>query len=139
MSVPTAGRTKRKKKQTPLHPIPHSSNASLPAVSRSSWTSVLSTLLPARLSPTSLLKSGLRWNLLDYIANATGEYGGYATGDDSQVHTETFLRGGYYTDANGIVELTTLYPGYYDGRTAHIHTMVHKDWQQNANGTLTSV
>ncbi|KAG5636480.1 hypothetical protein H0H81_007876 [Sphagnurus paluster] len=67
-------------------------------------------------------------------ANATGQYGGFSTGDNTHVHTETFLRGGYYTNANGIVEITTLYPGYYDGRTAHIHTMIHKDWKQHANG-----
>ncbi|KAG5652940.1 hypothetical protein H0H81_003016 [Sphagnurus paluster] len=74
-----------------------------------------------------------------WAANSTGVYGGYtASGSNANVHKETFLRGGYYTNANGIVEITTLYPGFYQGRTAHIHTMVHKNWQQNANGTLVS-
>ncbi|KAG5637239.1 hypothetical protein H0H81_005284 [Sphagnurus paluster] len=73
-----------------------------------------------------------------WAANATGEYGGYPAGNPTHVHTETFLRGGYYTNANGIVEITTLYPGFYESRTAHIHTMIHKDWQQHANGTLIS-
>ncbi|KAG6844759.1 hypothetical protein H0H87_003982 [Tephrocybe sp. NHM501043] len=74
------------------------------------------------------------WN-----ANATGVYGGYsAQGSNSNVHKETFLRGGYYTNANGIVEISTIYPGFYQGRTAHIHAMVHKDWSQNENGTLVS-
>ncbi|KAG5636997.1 hypothetical protein H0H81_006141 [Sphagnurus paluster] len=73
-----------------------------------------------------------------WAANATGQYGGFSTGDNANVHTETFLRGGYYTNAQGIVELVTLYPGFYDGRTAHIHTMIHKDWKKNANGTLVS-
>ncbi|KAG6909769.1 hypothetical protein DXG01_015485 [Tephrocybe rancida] len=72
------------------------------------------------------------WN-----ANSTGVYGGYsAGGSNSNVHKETFLRGGYYTNANGVVEISTIYPGFYQGRTAHIHTMVHKDWSQNANGYL---
>ena len=66
------------------------------------------------------------------LANATGWYGGYSTNnfDDS----ETFLRGGWYTDSNGIVEVTTVYPGYYDGRTPHVHIMVHKDWTESTNG-----
>ena len=66
------------------------------------------------------------------IANATGWYGAYSTNefDDS----ETFLRGGWYTDSNGMVEVTTVYPGFYDGRTPHVHIMVHKDWTQSENG-----
>jgi len=39
----------------------------------------------------------------------------------------TFLRGAQVTDRDGIVELTTLYPGWYQGRTAHIHAKVHLD------------
>ncbi|KAF8066595.1 Intradiol ring-cleavage dioxygenase, partial [Lyophyllum atratum] len=73
-----------------------------------------------------------------WAANSTGVYGGYSGGGTTNIHKETFLRGGYYTNANGIVELTTSYPGYYQGRAAHIHTMLHKTWSQNANGTLVS-
>jgi protocatechuate 3,4-dioxygenase beta subunit len=50
------------------------------------------------------------------------------------VRNETFLRGGYYTNDAGIVEITTLYAGYYAGRTPHVHTMVHVDWEQAENG-----
>jgi len=42
--------------------------------------------------------------------------------------TETWLRGGWRTDANGMVEVATVYPGFYGGRTSHIHMMAHKDW-----------
>jgi hypothetical protein len=70
------------------------------------------------------------------LANATGEYGGYST--NTFDGKETFLRGGWYTDANGVVEITTVYPGYYTGRTPHVHIMVHKDWTKSANGTLIS-
>ena len=66
------------------------------------------------------------------LANATGYYGAYGT--DQFDHTETFLRGGWYTDENGMVEVTTVYPGYYDGRTPHVHIMVHKDWTESTNG-----
>lgn len=73
-----------------------------------------------------------------WAANATGLYGGYPTGQPTHIKTDTFLRGGYFTDSAGMVELTTIYPGYYQGRTGHIHVMVHNNWKANANGTLVS-
>ncbi|KAF6752839.1 Intradiol ring-cleavage dioxygenase [Ephemerocybe angulata] len=75
------------------------------------------------------------WN-----ANSTGSYGGYhgANGSPDAVHTETFLRGGYFTNDDGVVEITTLFPGFYQGRTAHIHTMIHSNWAGRPNGTLVS-
>ncbi len=36
-----------------------------------------------------------------------------------------FLRGIQATDPNGIAEFTTIYPGWYEGRTIHIHLKVH--------------
>jgi protocatechuate 3,4-dioxygenase beta subunit len=39
----------------------------------------------------------------------------------------TFLRGAQVTDAKGIVQFTTIYPGWYRGRTVHIHAKVHLD------------
>ena len=46
----------------------------------------------------------------------------------------TWLRGGYPTDEEGLVELTTLYPGFYLGRTIHVHMIVHTDWEKSDNG-----
>ena len=40
---------------------------------------------------------------------------------------ETFLRGFQITDSNGRVEFTTVYPGWYTGRTPHIHVRIHLD------------
>jgi protocatechuate 3,4-dioxygenase beta subunit len=40
---------------------------------------------------------------------------------------QTFLRGRQTTDAAGMVEFQTIYPGWYPGRTVHIHLMVHTD------------
>ena len=37
----------------------------------------------------------------------------------------TFLRGVQLTDADGIAEFQTIYPGWYSGRTVHIHMKVH--------------
>ena len=36
-----------------------------------------------------------------------------------------FLRGLQVTDANGVVEFRTIYPGWYGGRDIHIHLKVH--------------
>ncbi|MEI1374544.1 intradiol ring-cleavage dioxygenase [Nostoc sp. UHCC 0926] len=38
-----------------------------------------------------------------------------------------FLRGYQVTDANGTVQFTTNYPGWYQGRTVHIHFKVRTD------------
>lgn len=69
-----------------------------------------------------------------WACNSTGIYGGYPTGQPTHIKQHTFLRGGYFTNSAGIAEITTIYPGYYQGRTAHIHTMVHSNWKANANG-----
>jgi protocatechuate 3,4-dioxygenase beta subunit len=36
-----------------------------------------------------------------------------------------YMRGTLRSDANGVVDFKTVYPGWYNGRTVHIHTMVH--------------
>lgn len=59
-------------------------------------------------------------------------------GAPDAVHKESFLRGGYFTNDDGVVEITTLYPGFYQGRTTHIHAMVHTNWAARDNGTLVS-
>jgi protocatechuate 3,4-dioxygenase beta subunit len=51
--------------------------------------------------------------------DAGGAYSGV------QGDTGTFLRGVQRTDAKGLALFRTLYPGWYPGRTVHIHTMVH--------------
>lgn len=40
---------------------------------------------------------------------------------------ETYLRGAQATNSDGIVQFTTVYPGWYPGRTTHIHVKVHLD------------
>jgi protocatechuate 3,4-dioxygenase beta subunit len=49
-----------------------------------------------------------------------------ATGSYSEPG-ETYLRGLQVTNRDGIVEFTTIYPGWYPGRTVHIHGKVHLD------------
>lgn len=38
---------------------------------------------------------------------------------------ETYLRGIQLTDADGLAEFATIYPGQYPGRTTHVHVKVH--------------
>jgi protocatechuate 3,4-dioxygenase beta subunit len=43
----------------------------------------------------------------------------------AQAASQVFLRGVQLTDENGIAEFETIYPGWYIGRTIHIHVKVH--------------
>ncbi len=38
---------------------------------------------------------------------------------------DRFLRGVQVSDKRGLVDFTTVYPGWYEGRTIHIHLKVH--------------
>ena len=55
--------------------------------------------------------------------------GSYSSGDPEATPTDdgTYLRGAQATDANGVVRFTTIFPGWYVGRTTHIHCKVHID------------
>lgn len=69
--------------------------------------------------------------------DALGRYSGYPPPEVDTVVTaetapraeylpeETFLRGSQSVDAAGRVEFRTIYPGWYPGRTVHIHVAVH--------------
>ncbi|CUA67340.1 hypothetical protein RSOLAG22IIIB_13403 [Rhizoctonia solani] len=50
----------------------------------------------------------------------------------------TFLRGGWATDSEGMVEFKSIYPGYYSGRAVHIHAMVQTNYSVAANGSIIS-
>ncbi len=51
--------------------------------------------------------------------------GGFGGGNASRTDGETYLRGAQVTDADGVVEFLTVYPGWYTGRAVHIHLKVH--------------
>ena len=53
--------------------------------------------------------------------DALGAYSGFGAGSGSR----SFMRGVQRTDANGFVTFQTVYPGWYQGRTVHIHVKVH--------------
>ena len=54
-------------------------------------------------------------------ADAGGVYSGFGSGAANR----TFMRGIQRTDAKGLALFRTVYPGWYQGRTVHIHVKVH--------------
>ncbi len=54
-------------------------------------------------------------------ADAAGVYS-----DESVENTvgQSFLRGYQHTDSNGLAAFKTIFPGWYSGRTVHIHVMI---------------
>jgi len=64
--------------------------------------------------------------------DAGGVYSGFESASNGgpgggRSDEETYLRGAQVTNADGIVEFRTVYPGWYRGRTVHIHFKVHID------------
>ena len=53
--------------------------------------------------------------------DASGIYSGFGAGRSSR----TFMRGIQRTNAQGVATFKTVYPGWYQGRTVHIHVKVH--------------
>jgi len=55
--------------------------------------------------------------------------GSYSVGDQEANPTDdgTYLRGAQVANRNGVVQFTTIYPGWYRGRTVHIHLKLHVD------------
>ena len=53
--------------------------------------------------------------------DASGAYSGFGAGRASR----TFMRGIQRTNASGVATFKTVYPGWYPGRTLHIHVKVH--------------
>jgi len=63
-------------------------------------------------------------------ADAQGFYSGYdRQGDSGNISTKgrIFLRGTQFSNSNGEVLFTTIFPGWYPGRTAHIHFKIFLD------------
>jgi protocatechuate 3,4-dioxygenase beta subunit len=55
--------------------------------------------------------------------------GSYSAGDAEASPSDDgmYLRGAQVADRNGVVQFTTIYPGWYRGRTVHIHLKLHVD------------
>ena len=62
--------------------------------------------------------------------DAAGNYSGFARqGSDRARDTrgETFLRGTQFADARGVAAFRTIWPGWYRGRTPHVHYKIFLD------------
>lgn len=66
--------------------------------------------------------------------DAAGEYSDVSGNGQTNTKGQTFLRGYQVTDASGAVTFKTIYPGWYPGRTVHIHLRARA---YDANGNLT--
>ena len=71
-------------------------------------------------------------------ADASGDYSAFADGGNGKDEGPgtTFLRGSQTASDDGIVEFATIYPGWYQGRTVHIHVRVHVDGDVVRTGQL---
>ncbi|KXJ86506.1 Intradiol ring-cleavage dioxygenase [Microdochium bolleyi] len=74
--------------------------------------------------------------------NSTGVYSGVVasgngagTSDPGNINA-THHRGIQRTDADGVAQFETTFPGHYTGRATHVHTMVHAGGKLYCNGTL---
>ena len=54
-----------------------------------------------------------------------GIYSGYNNNMNQGDANAKHLRGYQFTDANGLVEFVTIFPGWYNGRIAHMHFQVY--------------
>jgi protocatechuate 3,4-dioxygenase beta subunit len=79
---------------------------------------------------------GVRVDL--WHADGQGMYSGYRGQGDDGVSTrgQTFLRGTQFTGVDGQVRFATIYPGWYPGRTPHIHFKVLLDAASLVTGQL---
>lgn len=66
-----------------------------------------------------------------YIWHCTagGQYSAYTATNNGGTHSisETYMRGIQQTDMSGQVTFNTIYPGWYSGRTVHIHVEIYTD------------
>jgi protocatechuate 3,4-dioxygenase beta subunit len=60
--------------------------------------------------------------------DALGQYSDVRdTAEGFDTRGQKFLRGYQVTDENGTARFTTIYPGWYEGRTVHIHFKIRTD------------
>ncbi|PUU75910.1 Intradiol ring-cleavage dioxygenase [Tuber borchii] len=74
-------------------------------------------------------------------ANASGVYSGVVAngnGDsaDATNINKTFARGLRPTSSDGVAQVLSIFPGWYTGRTTHVHILAHVNATLNVNQTL---
>jgi protocatechuate 3,4-dioxygenase beta subunit len=64
--------------------------------------------------------------------NASGVYSDIAAENTS---SQDWLRGYQITDANGVVTFSTIFPGWYAGRTTHVHLRLRSKYSEASSTT----
>ncbi|WP_263375491.1 Ig-like domain repeat protein [Granulicella aggregans] len=70
--------------------------------------------------------------------NAAGVYSGIQSstnGNGTDYTSQSWLRGYQLTDSTGKVSFTTILPGWYTGRTTHIHIRFRSTYDSSADGS----
>jgi protocatechuate 3,4-dioxygenase beta subunit len=70
--------------------------------------------------------------------DALGVYSDVSGAGQTDTTGQKFLRGYQLTDSNGRVQFQTIFPGWYRGRTPHIHFKVRTDPDAQAGSEFTS-
>ena len=87
--------------------------------------STCSTLPDAAVDVWHCDADGIYSGFVDASTGANAPPGGGGSRAAQTGDGTTFLRGTQVTDATGLAEFATIYPGWYRGRAVHIHTKVH--------------
>ena len=69
-------------------------------------------------------------------ADANGVYSGFPDQRGTDTTGETYLRGSQSSDGNGTVRFTSIYPGWYPGRTTHLHEKVTCEGEERVTSQL---
>jgi protocatechuate 3,4-dioxygenase beta subunit len=70
--------------------------------------------------------------------DAVGSYSDVTAGGNGDTTGQNWLRGYQLTDANGKATFKTIYPGWYQGRTVHIHFKIRTDAGASGGTEFTS-
>lgn len=77
------------------------------------------------ISATSGVGEGIEAPIIN-LAGGTNNVNASNDGINATYTSNHFLRGRQTTDANGLVNFTSIFPGWYSGRATHIHVHVYK-------------
>lgn len=98
-------------------------------ITENSQAGIPLTLTITLLGTSSCAALGAGYRIDIWHCNKRGYYSAYSgqPGIDGTQNTtgETWLRGIQYTDSNGQVTFTSIYPGWYTPRATHIHVQVY--------------
>src|SRR5690606_428473 len=93
------------------------------------------TFLVSRIGDTCAALPGAQVDV--WHCDANGVYSGVNDNNFGSTVGQQFLRGYQVTDAGGRAAFTTIYPGWYRGRTVHIHFKIRAA-ENGANYEFTS-